>query len=169
MGLDQYLYVEQNFYRSENLADYNDSYRREFEIADKVLNAIEWPLGGAQNVLVRTTAVTWRKANQIHRWFVENVQDGVDDCGTYYVPEEKLQELINLCDQVIAESDVDEEGFIVDPSLAEELLPAQEGFFFGSYEYDQWYLKDLEFTRRELKRVLENLPEDAYLHYSSSW
>ncbi len=100
---------------------------------------------------------------------MENVQDGDDDCGTYYVPEEKLQELINLCDQVITESNVDEEGFITDPSLAEELLPVQEGFFFGSYKYDQWYLDGLKHTSRELKRVLENLPKDAYLYYSSSW
>ena len=27
----------------------------------------------------------WRKANQIHRWFVTNIQDGVDNCGDYYV------------------------------------------------------------------------------------
>jgi len=25
----------------------------------------------------------WRKANQIHNWFVENVKDGVDNCGNY--------------------------------------------------------------------------------------
>jgi hypothetical protein len=35
----------------------------------------------------------WRKANQIHKWFVDNVQDGVDDCKEYWVSEEKLQEL----------------------------------------------------------------------------
>ena len=27
----------------------------------------------------------WRKANAIHRWFVENVQKGEDDCRDYYV------------------------------------------------------------------------------------
>ena len=27
----------------------------------------------------------WRKANQIHNWFVENVQGGEDDCKKYYV------------------------------------------------------------------------------------
>ena len=29
--------------------------------------------------------IQWRKANQIHSWFVENVQSGKDDCGMYYV------------------------------------------------------------------------------------
>ena len=27
----------------------------------------------------------WRKANHIHQWFVQNVQDGNDDCGEYEV------------------------------------------------------------------------------------
>ena len=27
----------------------------------------------------------WRKANQIHQWFVDNVQEGVDNCSEYYV------------------------------------------------------------------------------------
>ena len=27
----------------------------------------------------------WRKANHIHKWFVDNVQGGNDDCGDYLV------------------------------------------------------------------------------------
>jgi hypothetical protein len=27
----------------------------------------------------------WRKANHIHRWFVENVQGGEDDCDEYEI------------------------------------------------------------------------------------
>src|ERR1700680_333929 len=42
----------------------------------------------------------WRKANQIHKWFVDNVQDGTDDCGTYSVSDEKLQELLSVCKKV---------------------------------------------------------------------
>ena len=70
----------------------------------------------------------WRKANQIHRWFVDNVQNGVDNCGDYYVGSEKLAELLELCKRVKA-----------DHSLAEELLPSASGFFFGGTEYDEWY------------------------------
>ena len=60
----------------------------------------------------------WRKANQIHHWFVENVQNGVDNCGEYYVGSEKLTELLELCKKVEA-----------DHSLADELLPSASGFF----------------------------------------
>ena len=32
-------------------------------------------------VNVDVTCAYWRKANQIHAWFVDNVQQGNDDCG----------------------------------------------------------------------------------------
>lgn len=101
----------------------------------------------------------WRKANQIHRWFVQNVQNGVDDCGEYKVTEEQLIELRDTCNQVLN-----------DHSLAEELLPAQSGFFFGNTDYDDWYYNDLENTVKIIDEILENKQyclDDLY--YSSSW
>ncbi len=98
----------------------------------------------------------WRKANQIHRWFVENVQNGVDNCGDYYVGSEKLAELLELCKKVKA-----------DHSLADELLPSASGFFFGGTEYDEWYFNDIENTIAVLEEALEDERADYY--YSSSW
>src|SRR4051812_26127579 len=46
----------------------------------------------------------WRKANHIHKWFVDNVQNGVDDCGTYHVPREKLLDLFNRCVSIMKAS-----------------------------------------------------------------
>ena len=43
----------------------------------------------------------WRKANAIHRWFVDNVQDGDDNCGTYYVSIDNLKELLATVDEVL--------------------------------------------------------------------
>lgn len=98
----------------------------------------------------------WRKANQIHRWFVENVQDGIDNCGDYYVGSEKLTELLELCKKVEA-----------DHSLAEELLPSASGFFFGGTEYDEWYFEDIKNTITILEEALADKHGDYY--YSSSW
>jgi hypothetical protein len=98
----------------------------------------------------------WRKANQIHRWFVENVQDGIDNCGDYYVGSEKLTELLELCKKVEA-----------DHSLAEELLPSASGFFFGGTEYDEWYFEDIKNTIAILEEALADKHGDFY--YSSSW
>lgn len=98
----------------------------------------------------------WRKANQIHRWFVENVQNGVDNCGEYYVGGSDLRKLLELCKQVEA-----------DTSLAESLLPSASGFFFGGTEYDEWYFNDISNTIQILEEALEDEMGDYY--YSSSW
>jgi hypothetical protein len=97
----------------------------------------------------------WRKANQIHRWFVENIQNGVDDCGDYYVDSETLNKLLELCKKVEA-----------DHSLAESLLPSASGFFFGGTNYDEWYFEDIKNTIKILEDAIEDGGE---FYYSSSW
>ena len=44
----------------------------------------------------------WRKANHIHKWFVDNVQDGEDDCREYDVSIEQLHELRNICFDILS-------------------------------------------------------------------
>ena len=135
----------------------------------------------------------WRKANHIHKWFVDNVQDGTDDCGTYYVPHEKLQSLLEVCGKVLEASELIDgkvnggtaydrkhpEGqtawlpgkVIKDATVAKRFLPTQEGFFFGTYEYDEWYLKDVRDTWEWCKRMVSDhvngVPGKIYYH--SSW
>lgn len=97
----------------------------------------------------------WRKANEIHRWFLGFLDDGEEDhCQQIYVDGTHILELVDLCKQVLA-----------DHSKAQELLPTQEGFFFGSTEYDEWYFKDLENTIEMLKDIK---PEDDFI-YQASW
>lgn len=108
--------------------------------------------------------IYWRKANAIHRWFVDNVQDGDDDCGVYEVSLDKLQELRHLCIEVLH-----------DRTKASELLPCIEGFFYGGTEYDKYYFEDLESTAKVINKiVLEAISAKAIKHamwyeYSSSW
>jgi hypothetical protein len=99
----------------------------------------------------------WRKANAIHDWFVKNCQGGTDDCGNYYVAREQLQELKELCEQVLANR-----------AKAAELLPTTSGFFFGSTEYDDWYYQDIESTIQIIDAALE-LPKQWEFEYHSSW
>jgi cysteine desulfurase len=60
---------------------------------------------------VSIVAVYWRKANQIHAWFVQNVQEGVDECERHWVPREKLVELRDLCLDVLENGLLDFEAF----------------------------------------------------------
>lgn len=64
----------------------------------------------------------WRKANQIHRWFVQNVQDGADDCMVHR--ELTRQDLLNLLDIVSV--------VLRHPTTAKDLLPTQSGFSLAS-------------------------------------
>ena len=110
---------------------------------------------------INVDAAYWRKANAIHNWFVEHVQNGSDDCREYEVDRE---ELVTLRD--IAQAVWD------DPTKAEELLPTKEGFFFGPTVYDDWYLENVRETVEQLTEVLSKIgPEDPTwsFYYQSSW
>ena len=133
-----------------------------------------------------TSAGYWRKANQVHAWFVKNVQNGVDNCGQYPVPRQKLEELSELCQRVLQALVVEEgmvqrsqqyvggvwvpsmvEGRVIaNPEVAHELLPAQEGFFFGGTDYDEYYIQDLEDTVEICRRALA---DDGDYCYQASW
>lgn len=100
----------------------------------------------------------WRKANAIHRWFVENAQDGIDECQLSFVDRDQLAELLELVGEVLK-----------NPERAEELLPVQEGFFFGSTSYDEYYFEDLKLTKEILKKALEDNADEASFFYQSDW
>lgn len=102
----------------------------------------------------------WRKANAIHKWFVENVQDGEDDCEFHRpVTKDDLEALFELCREVLA-----------DNSKANELLPNTSGFFFGSQQYDVWYFEDIKKTAELCKQLIDGFDFENYdLYYRSSW
>lgn len=104
-----------------------------------------------------TDEIYWRKANHIHKWFVDNVQDGCDNCAYYPVSNSDLKKLRDACNLVLS-----------NPKEAEEILPTQSGFFFGSTEYDEYYFYDCERTVLEIDRILNETDYDMMM-YSSSW
>lgn len=100
----------------------------------------------------------WRKANHIHKWFVDNVQDGEDDCHEYYVDKDKLEKLLSFCKEVKD-----------NPMRASDILPTQSGFFFGGTEYNEYYFEDINNTIKILERALNGSNEDCFYYYQSSW
>lgn len=106
----------------------------------------------------------WQKANQIHGWFVDNVQAGKDDCKEYEVEESQLLTLKNICERILK-----------DKTLAEELLPPQEGFFFGNTNINEYYFEDLKQTITIIDKAiadqkkLDKKDVWSYFTYHSSW
>lgn len=155
MGLDQYLYKHTYVKQYEHKKDNNVLVTVERFDGSKVEHIDTKRISGIQEEVMY-----WRKANQIHRWFVENVQNGVDDCGEYNVDRDELLELVRLCKEVLE-----------NPDHAENLLPSSRGFFFGSVDYGDWYFDDLKRTVETIESVLnEDTGMDmVWFTYSSSW
>ena len=137
-----------------------------------------------------TEIAYWRKANEIHNYFVEYAQHGVDDCRTYDVSKKQLEDLLYKCKEVkrIAvlekskvvngytfqngkEIPMYEDGEVI--ANADEvaaILPTQGGFFFGSTDYDKYYMEDINYTIDVLERVLAETDFDTEaVCYHSSW
>lgn len=146
MGLDMYL----------NAKKYLSEY--DIAVAEKRA-AVSIIFGGLDVQEISVRAMYWRKANAIHNWFVENVQDGEDNCAPYYVSRENIEQLINDIATVLENR-----------GKAEKILPTGSGFFFGSTEYDSYYFEELERTLAELLALIINPLLDGFdFEYHSSW
>lgn len=209
MGLDQYLTLK-NKKCEETIQKNNDWYNLDEEYREMHPEEyVEWPRSTSlkdfgskidaetlKNSVVYIELDYWRKSNQIHNWFVQNVQNGEDDCGDYRVSLEKLKALYNICQNIadkcieIPATDTDFLGQIVasfDYSFTcnkeeliahcEEVLPTCSGFFFGSTDYDKWYFFDVIQTAKNLQNIinfiesneLDDESEDYSITYHSSW
>ena len=158
MGLDMYLYAKQSlsfYWGTEEIRKKVKSIARLM----KGTKFIETDEHSRQFAEIKLQVGYWRKANQVHKYFVDNCADGKDEwCQDTYVEREHLEDLLNRCETVMK-----------DHSRAEELLPAQSGFFFGSTEYDGWYYSNLEYTIPILKKILKDAPKDWEFEYHASW
>ena len=136
---------------------------------------------------VEEQVMYWRKFNALHAWFVENVQGGVDECQVSYVSRIQLEDLLAVLRKVESSLEAsaktkqkirigynadgemfDEIDVFEDTSVAEDLFPTQEGFFFGGTEYDDYYLQQVKETITMLEAELEVEDGGDYL-YHASW
>lgn len=194
MGLDMYLERCKNVvfpYVNKDIEELKESEKED----DKRLLEFLKPYIRKRGKYVQWDSISeevayWRKANQIHAWFVENVQGGEDDCGAYKVDKEQLEDLLDICKQIEENAvmkkgkvvngqtvkdgewvNIYEDGYnIINPEICEELLPTCSGFFFGSTEYDQWYMDDITSTIEQLEKVIEETDwETETVYYQASW
>ena len=108
----------------------------------------------------------WYKANAIHKWFIDNIQNGEDDCKQYYVNKEKLQELYKICVEISLLYGNNKSSIVKDRLI--ELLPTQGEFFYGNTPYDESYFQDIQDTINILLPILEDNEHGEY-YYRSSW
>lgn len=186
MGLDMYL----------NKRTYvGNKYRKEGQLVRVVVPedqaGVTFPIKGIKDE--RISEITeqvmyWRKANAIHQWFIDNCADGEGDERDIFVSAEKLKELLDVCKKVLKGSKlirgkiqngsrgtktgwepIMEDGLLIeDATIAKRYLPTQDGFFFGSTDYNEYYYNDVKETAEGIEQLLMEDPSADYM-YEASW
>lgn len=184
MGLDMYLHKKTYVERWDHHAPEN-----KFEVTVTRGGKPFTPIKNERISYVIEKVAYWRKANHIHKWFVDNCQGGKDECQEQYVEASQLQALVDLCKKVMSvakvadgpvvvgqtltndgwEDDHEPGQVITNPEDVAALLPTQKGFFFGVTDYDGYYLDDVKYTIETLEAELADEGNRGDYYYRSSW
>lgn len=162
MGLDMYL-SKRTYVKNWSFQKDKEKHKATVRLNGKIRKDIK---PERVSYIVEEVAY-WRKANHIHKWFVEQTAGGVDECQPSHVSMEQLVELKELCEAVL-----DRKG---DDDFISENLPTGSGFFFGGTDYDEYYYNDCQETVDIIKGLIkeaEKKPEgcyDAEFEYRASW
>lgn len=92
------------------------------------------------NIFNREEIAYFRKVNFLMAFFAY-----VDNCEFVEITKEQVSDLVDRATRVWENH-----------SLAEELLPTQSGFFYGSTEYSDWYFEDVKDVRDTFQEILDN-------------
>ena len=192
MGLDMYLYRKNylDYDKKETIKEalgkevYKKKLPEDFKLPEPLKEALEHIENCAE---FDEEVAYWRKANMVHGWFVRNcesIREDIEIKVTYQDLVKLLEDVNEVLENTVlvkgkvhigtkfSGDKVEEEyadGLIVkDSSVAEELLPTTEGFFFGSYDYNEYYIQDLKDTVEILNKIIkESNEDDEFLYYAS--
>lgn len=160
MGLDMYLHA------TRSVGGWSHRTDPEYVMLAALMHVT--PCEESPCFSVEATVAYWSKANAVHKWFVDNVQGGVDNCQPHSVTSEQLQQLLELCKSLLKKhARLKPAAFA---NAAKETLPVREGFFFSSPGYGERYVADLKATVRQLEACLGD-PQliNWEFNYRASW
>ena len=100
----------------------------------------------------------FRKVNFLVAFFSNIKGKTIENLDPICITKEDVEELLNRCNEVLK-----------DNSKAKELLPTQEGFFFGDTDYNDYYFEDVKMVRDYLEDTLipefDNLDSDENIKF----
>lgn len=153
MGLDMYLQASKSISGQEYSDDRDrmiyQTITTAIGLGDEVIEKLQRNYGN-----VSLTVGYWRKAHEIHQWFVDTVQDGVDNCAEYYIPRSTLEQLMESVGVVLA-----------DPTKKDEEFPENS----ESRDWDTWLEDEYRATYENLKLLLSPKFDGWEFYYQSSW
>ena len=81
-----------------------------------------------------------------------------ENCSNIEIDKYQVEDLIEACKEVLANHD-----------KASFLLPTQEGFFFGSTDYDDWYFDDVQNVKEKFEEILADFDRDEDMLLMHCW
>ena len=159
MGLDMYLYARK-YIAAETYSRVNDEFvttaNPDFDIIASAAGIDKDDLDmEVPSLTIEFKVGYWRKAQAIHNWFVDNLQNGNDNCADYFVSRDDLVTLRDIAFEVLQVKHED---------ISNDLLPD------GYSSYDDDYYWQIEDTVKQLDRILDNPKfQDYEFTYTSSW
>jgi len=92
----------------------------------------------------------FRKVNFLMAFF-----NYYENCSFKKVSKAELEDLRERCYKVLHAPKKERQ------EVAEDLLPTQSGFFYGSTEYDNYYFDDVKEVKKWVEEVIENLNDET--------
>lgn len=215
MGLDMYIYKCRKmndfsamdyyfaneafgYYEEKELAKANnDNFPfslSDWDIPETMTEQKIKPLANAysKHSTIFETVASWVKANHIHAWFVNHIQNGNDNCHYYFVTEDDLLDLKEVCEKVLSLNPytLDKDSYLLYYSAnalidkgtitkeqytklekeLNEILPPKHGLCFGPDDYAMSYFLNVKETLEIVNKILDeaDFDKEVYL-YHSSW
>ena len=81
-----------------------------------------------------------------------------ENCSNIEIDKYQVEDLIEACKEVLANHD-----------KASFFLPTQEGFFFGSTDYDDWYFDDVQNVKEKFEEILADFDRDEDILLMHCW
>lgn len=186
MGLDMYLYKK----------SYVKNWR---DTPDELGHQVSVTLGGIPRKDIKPERLSyieeevayWRKFNALHKYFVDTIGGGQDDCQEIYVGINDLIDLLEVLNKVkeilnnsqkVVNTTVGWKGEPVEYETyacvdeINDIFPPTDGFFFGSTDIDDYFKGNVESTIEVVTALIseyeEHIPTPGVsfsFYYQASW
>ncbi len=98
----------------------------------------------------------FRKVNFLFKYYEDRGK--MHDQWYAFTDADDIDDIIDKCERVLKNH-----------GLAHSLLPTQDGFFFGSTDYDDWYFSDVKDCLKQMKKYRKLLKDGVTGYVIFSW
>lgn len=158
MGLDMYLTKRTfigNTYRNQKI-----EIKFKNNHSEQIIEPFKLNLDNLKSDRISTIiedVFIWRNANQIHKWFIDNCQDGIDTNQETFISSDQLKQLLDVINLVLKNK-----------KMASELLPYYPNKLYGRKFFNEEYFETLIKTKNMLVMEISESDSGSY-YYRSSW